>query len=84
MLSLHNVCQTSAADTKDRADGKQTDATGKAIKDMLGSEVVYEYVSPYAGLAFWLASMSQDQQSKISKLPGVSLTQQLAGVGDFY
>lgn len=63
---------------------KQTDATGKAIKDMLGSEVVYEYVSPYAGLACWLAPMSQDQQSKISKLPGVSLTQQLAGVGDFY
>ncbi len=57
---------------KDRHDSKQTNDTDIAIKQLLGDTKVYSYVSPYQGVAFWLAPMTQDQQDKIKAMPGVS------------
>ena len=57
---------------KDRHKTSQTDQTDKAIRDMLGDNNVYSYVSPYEGLAFWFAPMTAEQQNEVKELPGVS------------
>ena len=56
---------------RDRTNSPQTNQTDKAIKQLLGEKNVYSYVSPYDGVAFWLAPMNGDQQDKVKKLPGV-------------
>lgn len=58
---------------KDRDNQPQTNATDKAIRQLIGSDQVYVYNSKYFGVSFWLAPMTQDQQAKVKKFPGVSL-----------
>ena len=57
---------------KDSTNSEQTNATDVAIKKLLGDNNVYSYVSPYDGVSFWLAPMTQDQQNKIKGFDGVS------------
>lgn len=58
---------------KDRGNTPQTNATDKSLRALLGSDQVYVYNSKYFGVSFWLASMTQAQQDKVKKYPGVSL-----------
>lgn len=57
---------------RDRTNSPETEQTDRAIKQLLGEQNVYSYVSPYDGVLFWLAPMNRDQQDKVRELPGVS------------
>jgi len=77
-LALLAISRASAAGDKyvaipkDRHNTPQTNQTDKSIKELLGGDKVYSYISPYQRLSFWFASMTSDQQDKIKKFPGVS------------
>ena len=57
---------------KNRLDTAQTNATDKSIKSLLGDDKVYSYISPYVGLAFWLAPMTANQRKTVAGYEGVS------------
>lgn len=65
---------------KDNFYSKETNDTDAAIKRLIGTDKVYIYVSPYQGVAFRTAPMTQDQQDQIQAIPGVS---ELYGISIF-